>query len=139
MDESGTLPSFFEVLMEGEEDIPLGEMAPSEFPNPLLNIQPCVTEDLENEFNDHLWGEQIITVLEDTPSTSAQQNKPTTSSFHRPLKRSSVIVNLADSPTKVAVLDQMKTTFEGSFGGPSNPPKKQKPPLPPLCTHSKGL
>ena len=124
MDETGTLPSFFEVLMEGEEDIPLGEIAPYEFPNPLLNIQPCVTEDLENEFNDHLRGEQIITVLEDTPSTSAQQNTLTTSSFHRPLKRSSVTVNLADSPKKVAVLDQMKTTFDGSFGGPSNPQKK---------------
>ena len=52
-------------------------------------------------------------MLEDTPSTSAQQNTLASSSFHRPLKRPSVIVNLADSPTKAAVIDRMKTTFEG--------------------------
>ena len=54
MDELGALPSFFEVLLEGEGNIPLGEIAPSEFPDPLLIIQPCVTQDLKKEFNDHL-------------------------------------------------------------------------------------
>ena len=139
MDELDTLPSFFEVLMEGRGNAALEEIAPSEFTNPLLNIPPCVTRDLENEFNDHLRGEEIITVLEDTPSTSTQLNTPASSPCHHPLKRSSVTVNLADRPTKAIVIDRMKTTFEGSFGGPSNPPKNKKTPLPLLRTHLKGL
>ena len=116
MDVLDTLPSFFEVLMEGGGNMALEEISPSEFPDPLLNIPPCVTGDLENEFNDHLRGEEIITVLEDTPSTSTQLNTPASSPFHHPLKRSSVTVNLADRPRKATVIDRMKTTFEGLVG-----------------------
>ena len=48
MERPETPPSFFEVLMVGEENVDVENFVPMDLPDPPPSIPTCVAEDLEN-------------------------------------------------------------------------------------------
>ena len=104
MEKLETPPSIFEVIMQGEENVNLEDIIPTDFPDHLPIIPSCVSEDLENICRDLDVEEEIVSVFEDNPTT---QSSATIHTFEGPS-------NSSEKP-KTAT-----TSTTHAFEGPSN-------------------